>query len=289
MRISLAFAAAVVLLAGAACADGRVWLDELSLNDMMCGWKSPRKNKSVEGGGLQIGSKKYERGVGTHAESIAMYDVGGKAISFDADVGIDAEVFPGESGAASISFAVIADGRRVAETAVLKGKREPVHLHADLTGAKTVELLVTTAGDGDNYVYLEKYCGVRWWAPGESYYPKLKKLPRPTKKYVYVPPFRIRETFYRSTLFDVDFKVRSKVNATSYTRYILPPNKERRKRSYLHHRPQRPPTSRKATRHIHLPMPHRNESNRHVFPEKRQLWPRRPRPIPVIHPRQNQK
>ena len=75
-------------------------------------------------------------------------------------------------------------------------------------------------------VYLEKYCGVRWWAPGESYYPKLKKLPRPTKKYVYVPPFRIRETFYRSTLFDVDFKVRSKVNATSYTRYILPPNKE---------------------------------------------------------------
>lgn len=75
-------------------------------------------------------------------------------------------------------------------------------------------------------VYLEKYCGVRWWAPGESYYPKLKKLPRPTKKYVYVPPFRIRETFYRSTLFDVDFKVRSKVNATSYTRYILPPHKE---------------------------------------------------------------
>ena len=151
MRINLAFAAAVALLAGAACADGRVWLDELSLNDMMCGWKSPRKNKSVEGGGLQIGSKKYERGVGTHAESIAMYDVGGKAISFDADVGIDAEVFPGENGAASVSFAVVADGRRVAETAVLKGKREPVHLHADLTGAKTVELLVTTAGDGDNY------------------------------------------------------------------------------------------------------------------------------------------
>ena len=129
MRINLAFAAAVALLAGAACADGRVWLDELSLNDMMCGWKSPRKNKSVEGGGLQIGSKKYERGVGTHAESIAMYDVGGKAISFDADVGIDAEVFPGENGAASVSFAVVADGRRVAETAVLKGKREPVHLH----------------------------------------------------------------------------------------------------------------------------------------------------------------
>ena len=74
MRINLAFAAAVALLAGAACADGRVWLDELSLNDMMCGWKNPRKNKSVEGGGLQIGSKKYERGVGTHAESIAMME-----------------------------------------------------------------------------------------------------------------------------------------------------------------------------------------------------------------------
>ena len=147
--INMAFAA--VLFAGAAYADARVWLDELSVREMMCGWKTPRRNKTVEGGSLQIGSQKFERGVGTHAESIAIYDVAGKAVAFDADVGIDAEVFPGENGAASIRFLVKADGRTVAETGVLKGKRDPVHVHADLAGAKTVELLVSTAGDGENF------------------------------------------------------------------------------------------------------------------------------------------
>ena len=147
--INMAFAA--VLLTGAAYADARVWLDELSVREMMCGWQTPRRNKTVGGGSLQIGSQKFERGVGTHAESIAIYDVAGKAVAFDADVGIDAEVFPGENGAASIRFLVKADGRTVAETGVLKGKRDPVHVHADLAGAKTVELLVTTAGDGENY------------------------------------------------------------------------------------------------------------------------------------------
>ena len=151
LKMNMAVAAIAALFTGAAYADARVWLDELSVREMMCGWQTPRRNKTVGGGSLQIGSQKFERGVGTHAESIAVYDVAGKAIAFDADVGIDAEVFPGENGNASIRFLVKADGRTVAETGVLKGKRDPVHVHADLAGAKTVELLVSTAGDGDNY------------------------------------------------------------------------------------------------------------------------------------------
>jgi alpha-galactosidase len=151
MRIDMAFAAAAVFLAGIACADGRVWLDELSVGEMACGWQSPQRNKTVDRRGLQIGSKKFERGVGTHAESVAIYEVAGKAVAFDAEVGLDAEVFPGENGAASVKFAVKADGRVVAETSVLRGRHEPVRIHADLAGAKTVELLVSAAGDGDHY------------------------------------------------------------------------------------------------------------------------------------------
>lgn len=38
----------------------KVWFDELTLEDMSCGWEKPRKNKSVEGNPLQIGSKTFE-------------------------------------------------------------------------------------------------------------------------------------------------------------------------------------------------------------------------------------
>ena len=69
----------------------KVWLDELPLDDMTSGWREPRKNKSVEENPIQIGAKTFARGVGTHAESQVIYRVDGKAVSFDADVGIDAK------------------------------------------------------------------------------------------------------------------------------------------------------------------------------------------------------
>ena len=66
-------------------------------------------------------------------------------------MGIDAEVFPGGKENASIRFAVIADGREVASSGVLKGLRESVHMHADLAGAKAVWLFVYDADDGDMF------------------------------------------------------------------------------------------------------------------------------------------
>ena len=151
MNSKCALAAVAAVMAGAVFADVRVWLDELPITDMVCGWGEVGRNKSVGGHQLKIGSKTYERGVGTHSESVAIYDVGGKAVSFDADVGLDAEVFPAEGGTASVKFIVRADGRTVAQTPVLKGSREGVHVHADLAGAKFVELVVSEAGDGNTW------------------------------------------------------------------------------------------------------------------------------------------
>lgn len=76
--------------------------------------------------------------------------------------------------------------------------------------------------------FLEDVAGVRWWTSGESDYPKKPNWrPAALPAYRYAPPFRFRETFYRATLMDADFKVRAKVNTTSYTRFILPPNEEK--------------------------------------------------------------
>lgn len=77
-------------------------------------------------------------------------------------------------------------------------------------------------------LFLEDIVGVRWWSSGECDYPeKPNWRPGSVVAYRYAPPFRFRETFYRSTLMDADFKVRAKVNTTSRTRYVLPPNEEK--------------------------------------------------------------
>jgi len=98
----------------------------------------------------------------------------------------------------------------------------------------TVEGKVVLCGDVTRGVlysvdaFLEDVAGVRWWTSGESDYPNRPGwTPGTLAPYRYAPPFRFRETFYRATLFDPDFKVRAKNNMTSYTRFILPPNEEK--------------------------------------------------------------
>ena len=149
-RVAAALFAAMYVT-GAAGADGRVWLDELPLRDTMCGWGTPRANKSVDGNALRIGTQQFARGVGTHAESLSIWNVDGKAVAFDADVGVDAEVSPGDHGAASVRFIVRADGRTVSETHLMRAGDASVHMHADLSGVRQVELAVAPSRDGINF------------------------------------------------------------------------------------------------------------------------------------------
>ena len=105
---------------------------------------------------------------------------------------------------------------------------------ADEIRRGTVDGRIVLSGDatrGALYsvdAFLEDVAGVRWWTSGESDYPNRPGWkPTGIAAYRYAPPFRFRETFYRATLMDADFKVRAKVNTTSYTRFILPPNEEK--------------------------------------------------------------
>ena len=69
-------------------------------------------------------------------------------------------------------------------------------------------------------LYLEKYCGVRWWTSDAAFYPKLDAAPIKDMALEYAPQFKYRETYYLDG-FDPLFKVRSKGNFTSLTRYML--------------------------------------------------------------------
>lgn len=71
-------------------------------------------------------------------------------------------------------------------------------------------------------VYLEDVCGVRWWTSSESFYPQLAKLPTSGIGIRHAPQFKYRETYYLDS-FDATFKVRTKGNFSSLTRYMLEP------------------------------------------------------------------
>lgn len=105
------------------------------------------RNRSVLGTPLRIGERAFERGLGTHAASRIRVRSPVPLERFSAWAGIDANDRT-RGGAGSAAFAVLADGREVFRSSVLRGGGAPVRVDAALGGARTLELLVDDAGDG---------------------------------------------------------------------------------------------------------------------------------------------
>jgi len=144
LTVTLALTAALSLRA-----DTTVWLDDLDLSTMSCGWEKPHAKKSVSGNPLTVKGKVFERGVGTHSESWYSLETGGGALSFEALAGVDDEEL--SRGKGSVVFRVYADQKVVVDTGVVKAGQPAKAIKADLTGAKMVILQVSDAGDGDSY------------------------------------------------------------------------------------------------------------------------------------------
>ena len=66
---------AVPLCSAQAGASETVWLSSLDLDKMTAGWGKPKIDKSIEGKQLSIGGQKFDRGVGTHANSVMYIDL----------------------------------------------------------------------------------------------------------------------------------------------------------------------------------------------------------------------
>ena len=138
-----------VTAALSACADTKIWLDELDLTAMTCGWEKPRAKVSVAGNPLKVNRTVFERGVGTHAESWFALEAGGNALAFEAQVGVDDEELI--RGKGSVVFRVYADQKVVADSGIVRARQPAKALKADLAGAKLVILQVSDAGDGDSF------------------------------------------------------------------------------------------------------------------------------------------
>lgn len=129
-----------------------IWLDELSLDTMTCGKGRPQSCKSVDGNPLTVNGKVYGHGVGTHAESSIVFKLDGNAVSFEAILGADDEIFRTDSPdeqVATFKILLIADGTTVHETPLIRKKSDAQHVCIDLHGVNELELLVDEAWWGD--------------------------------------------------------------------------------------------------------------------------------------------
>lgn len=139
---------AAALLSASASAERIVWLEDVDRSAMSCGYGRPLVARSIDGGLLQLGGKTYEHGIGTHAHSSIEVPVGGNALRFEADVGIDDEMKGRRK--ASVVFNVWTDGRLAATSGVLKRRKRQHHFNVDLTDVRVVMLEVTDADDGND-------------------------------------------------------------------------------------------------------------------------------------------
>ena len=125
-----------------------IWLDELGESSYYIqDWGLPRVNKAVTMTPLTVKGVVYERGIGTHAISRMLFDVGKNAISISGIAGAD----DNNPFACNLQFKIIGDRKELWKSGVMKKGDTAKAFHIDLSGVDKVLLLVEECGDGMMY------------------------------------------------------------------------------------------------------------------------------------------
>ncbi|MER6538898.1 sigma-70 family RNA polymerase sigma factor [Streptomyces sp900105755] len=88
--------------------------------------------------GVTVAGKEYPHGVTVHGRSSVTIDLNRQCTAYDALAGVDDMTL----GLGEVSFAVYADGVRLWQSGVVGGGQAAVPVHVDLTGHRTVRLVV---------------------------------------------------------------------------------------------------------------------------------------------------
>ena len=129
--------------------------------DMSNGEQQPGDGRPITLNGVV-----YPRGLGTHADSEVVIDLGGSYATFVSDVGVDDEV-GGSSG--SVRFLVYLDGATTPayDSGPMNGNSQTQQAAVDVSGATTLRLVVTDGGDGNAYDHAD-WAAARLLAPAVS-------------------------------------------------------------------------------------------------------------------------
>jgi beta-galactosidase GanA len=130
---------------------GTVAVSDLPFLSATNGWGPVERDTSNgeqaagDGRPMTIAGRTYAKGLGTNAVSDVQIYLGGRCTHFTAATGVDDE----QNGAGSVAFEVLADGRSLATTPVLRGRQPAATIDVDVTGAQALELVVSDGGDGN--------------------------------------------------------------------------------------------------------------------------------------------
>ena len=121
--------------------DG-VFMDVLEPASITQGWGTLQKNKSVWEKPITIAEKQFARGLGTSSQTRIVYALDGRYRRFQSWVGADWATSP------SVTFEVWVDGRKKWESGVMRRDDAAKWTDVDVSGARSLELVVGDAGDG---------------------------------------------------------------------------------------------------------------------------------------------
>jgi len=120
-----------------------IWIDSLDLSKAISN-RPPRAGRSVRNTPLTLGGVVYPHGFGTGSNSELLIDLKGEAVRFVAMVGIDDGR---RTGVGSVTFEVWLDGKKAAESRLIRSGEAPKLFSVDLTGAKRLTLFIGDGGD----------------------------------------------------------------------------------------------------------------------------------------------
>jgi hypothetical protein len=111
--------------------------------------RSNGESGSNDGNPITLDGAAYAKGLGVHAGSTLVYNLGGNYTRFQADVGVDDEVVGIWNG--SIVFNVYADGVLKYTSDVKRSHTPTSYIDVDVTGVSSLTLEVTCSDDGCSY------------------------------------------------------------------------------------------------------------------------------------------
>jgi alpha-galactosidase len=138
---SLTVAASLALTCMARAEE--VWVSSLDLSPIIQGWGKPVADKSVTDTPLSVGGRKFEHGIGTHADSFIRLELAGKATRFSAWVGVDDNA---RNSTANIRFKVNGDGKTLFKSGVMHFGQAAQPVDVDVTGVHTLLLTADSTG-----------------------------------------------------------------------------------------------------------------------------------------------
>ncbi len=109
---------------------------------------NPRRNNNIK---LRVNNeiKTFEKGMGIHANGEIVYDLGNHNYdTFEALVGVDMTI--PEQDRSSISFEIVADGKVLDTTNIIKYKDNASYINVPIKGVKNLTIKVTDGGNGNS-------------------------------------------------------------------------------------------------------------------------------------------